>query len=65
MIHNTPLDYLNAKIEENRSNVISFLSQGTVKSFEEYHRLCGIVEGLDATKNLIADLAKRMETDDE
>lgn len=65
MAHNSALDYLNSKLEEERSNVTSFLSQGTVKSFEEYHRLCGIIQGLDAAKNLISDLAKRMETDDE
>ena len=65
MSYTTPLEYLKSKIEEERSNVVSFLSQGTIKDIEEYRRLCGVIQGLDAAKVLILDLEKRMETDDE
>ena len=65
MSYTTPLEYLKAKLEEERSNVVSFLSQGTIKDIEEYRRLCGVIQGLDAAKVLILDLEKRMETDDE
>jgi len=65
MSYTTPLEYLKSKIEDERSNVVSFLSQGTLKDIEEYRRLCGVIQGLDAAKVLINDLAKRMETDDE
>jgi hypothetical protein len=65
MSYTTPLDYLKSKIEDERSNIVSFLSQGTLKDIEEYRRLCGIIQGLDAAKVHIVDLEKRMETDDE
>jgi hypothetical protein len=65
MSYTTPLEYLKSKLEDERSNVVSFLSQGTLKDIEEYRRLCGVIQGLDASKVLINDLAKRMETDDE
>jgi hypothetical protein len=65
MSYTTPLEYLKSKIEEERSNVVSFLSQGTLKDIEEYRRLCGVIQGLDAARVLILDLEKRMETDDE
>ena len=65
MSYTTPLEYLKSKLEEERSNVVSFLSQGTLKDIEEYRRLCGVIQGLDAARVLILDLEKRMETDDE
>ena len=65
MSYTTPLEYLKSKIEEERSNVVSFLSQGTLKDIEEYRRLCGVIQGLNAARVLILDLEKRMETDDE
>jgi hypothetical protein len=65
MSYTTPLEYLKSKLEDERSNIVSFLSQGTLKDIEEYRRLSGIIQGLDAAKVLINDLEKRMETDDE
>ena len=65
MSYTTALDYLKSKLEDERSNIVSFLSQGTLKDIEEYRRLCGIIQGLDAAKVLISGLEKRMETDDE
>ena len=65
MRYTTPLEYLKSKLEDERSNIVSFLSQGTLKDIEEYRRLSGIIQGLDAAKVLINDLEKRMETGDE
>jgi hypothetical protein len=65
MSYTTPLEYLKSKLEDERSNIVSFLSQGTLKDIEEYRRLSGIIQGLDAAKVLINDLEKRMETGDE
>lgn len=48
------------QIERATTNVIS--GRATV---EEYHRLCGVVQGLNYAKELLKDLAKRMEKDDE
>ena len=65
MSYTTPLEYLKSKLEDERSNIVSFLSLGTLKDIEEYRRLSGIIQGLDAAKVLINDLEKRMETGDE
>lgn len=65
MSYTTPLEYLKSKLEDERSNIVSFLSQGTLKDIEEYRRLSGIIQGLDAAIVLINDLEKRMETGDE
>lgn len=45
------------QIERATTNVIS--GRATV---EEYHRLCGVVQGLNYAKELLKDLAKQLET---
>jgi hypothetical protein len=64
MSYQSGIDYLNLKIEEYRTSIINSLVQGTL-SEGEYRRLCGVIQGLDFTRNLNNDLAKRMENDDE
>jgi hypothetical protein len=64
MNYSTPLEYLKAKLEEERVFIINHLVQGSL-DVGEYKRLCGALQGLDLAKNHINDLAKRMETDDE
>jgi hypothetical protein len=64
MAYNTPLEYLAAKLEDERTIIIESLIQGRLEE-GEYRRLCGALQGLDLAKNYIKDLAKRMEQDDE
>lgn len=63
MSYNTPLEYINSKLDERRIEIEQHLGRGTAKSFEEYQKLCGIIQGLDHAKQIVADLAQRMETD--
>lgn len=41
------------------------LSNGQPRDFEEYRRLCGLIQGLRIAEQHVSDLAKRAETDDD
>jgi hypothetical protein len=62
---NETLEYLMSQIEERRKQIIEGLGDGSAKSFDEYRYTAGMVRGLLTAQSLIADLAKRMEKDDE
>ena len=59
-----PADYLGSKLNEQRTLIIETMIQGKLDE-GEYRRLCGVLQGLDFAKNLINDLAKRLEDADE
>ncbi len=62
---NDSLDYLSERIGEERKLIEQHLARGAASSFEEYQKLCGVIQGLDTTKQIITDLAKRMEQDND
>jgi hypothetical protein len=62
---NETLEHLMSQIEDRRKDIIESLGDGSAKSFEEYRYAAGMVRGLLTAQSLIADLAKRMEKDDE
>lgn len=64
MAYNTPLEYLEAKFDEERRLIVETLIQGKLDE-PEYKRLCGVLQGLELAKNHIKDLVKRMEQNDE
>ena len=64
MAYNNALEYLESKLQEERTLIVEALIQGKLDE-GEYKRLCGALQGLDLTKNHIRDLAKRLERDDE
>lgn len=59
-----PADYLKSKLDDQRTLIIETMIQGKLDE-GEYRRLCGVLQGLDFAKNLINDLAKRLEDADE
>ena len=63
--YSTVVDYLDTKINERIRETEEFLGSGNVNDFNEYHKLCGVIQGLGHAKQLIADLARRMENEDE
>ena len=65
MSYSHPLDYINSKLDERRIEIEQHLGRGTAKSFEEYQKLCGIVQGLETAKQIVADLEQRMEQDED
>ena len=64
MGYSNALEYLDSKLQEERTLIVETLIQGKLDE-GEYKRLCGALQGLDLAKNHIKDLAKRLERDDE
>ena len=65
MSYNTPLEYIESKLSERRIQMLATLGSGVAKDYPEYQRLCGVISGLDYASQIILDLAKRMEKEDE
>lgn len=63
MRYGNALEYLDSKLQEERSLIIEALVQGKLDE-AEYKRLCGALQGLELAKNHIKDLAKRIEQDE-
>ena len=64
MAYSNALEYLDSKLQDERTLIVETLIQGKLDE-GEYKRLCGALQGLDLAKNHIKDLAKRLERDDE
>jgi hypothetical protein len=60
MGYSNALEYLDTKLQEERTLIVETLIQGKLDE-GEYKRLCGALQGLDLAKNHIKDLAKRID----
>jgi hypothetical protein len=47
------------------NNYADDLSSGACKSFDEYQKLCGVIQGLALAERYLLDLAKKVEQSDE
>ena len=56
-------DSLQKQLREEISNYTDDLAHGRCKSFEEYQKLCGMIQGLVLAERHITDLANRLEND--
>ena len=56
-------DSLQKQLREEISNYTDDLAQGRCKSFDEYQKLCGMIQGLFLAERHITDLANRFEND--
>jgi hypothetical protein len=65
VITDQTLGYIASKLDERRTELVEFISLGSIKDFFEYQKLCGVIQGLDTAKQIITDLAKRLETEDD
>ena len=54
-------EYLNEKLNERCVEIGQHLGGGAAKTYDEYKKLCGFIQGLEYAKQLISDLAERME----
>ena len=63
MGYSNALEYLDSKLQEERTLIVESLIQGKLNE-GEYKRLCGALQGLELAKNHIKDLAKRMDQDE-
>jgi hypothetical protein len=65
MNFSTSFEYINSKLDERRTEIEQHLGRGAAKTYEDYQKLCGVIQGLEFAKQLVTDLAKSMETEDD
>lgn len=56
---------LREKIRNDMNNYADDLAGGTCRSFEEYQKLCGVIQGLAIAERHLLDLAEKVENADE
>jgi hypothetical protein len=56
---------LREQIRTDMNNYSDDLSAGVCQSFEQYQKLCGIIQGLALAERYLLDLAKKVEESDE
>ena len=57
-------EYLHKHLDEQRELASNNVISGRATP-EEYHRLCGVIQGLNYAKELLKDLAKQLENADD
>ena len=56
---------LRKKIREDMNNYADDCAGGACRSYEEYQKLCGVIQGLALAEAHLIDLAKRVEESNE
>ena len=56
---------LRDKIRTDMNNYADDLAGGSCRSFDEYQKLCGVIQGLAIAERYLLDLAKKAEDEDE
>ena len=56
---------LREKIRTDMNNYADDLAGGSCRPFEEYQKLCGIIQGLALAERYLIDLAQKVEESDE
>lgn len=58
---NSFVDVLRKKIREDMNNYADDLAGGSCQNFEQYQKLCGVIQGLAMAEAHLLDLAKKVE----
>lgn len=56
---------LRDQIRADMNNYADTLSGGACRSFDEYQKLCGVIQGLAIAERYLLDLAQKAKDDDE
>ncbi len=56
---------LREKIRNDMNNYADALAGGSCRSFDEYQKLCGVIQGLAIAERHLLDLAEKVEQSDE
>ena len=56
---------LREQIRTDMNNYADDLAGGSCRTFEEYQKLCGVIQGLAMAERYILDLAQKVEDADE
>jgi hypothetical protein len=55
---------LRKKIRDDMNNYADDLASGQCRTFEEYQKLCGVIQGLATAERYVIDLAEKVENDE-
>ena len=56
---------LREQIRTDMNNYADDLAAGTCRNFEDYQKLCGVIQGLAMAERYLLDLLKKAENSDE
>lgn len=56
---------LRKKIRDDMNNYADDLASGQCRTFDEYQKLCGVIQGLATAERYLIDLAKQIEDSDD
>ena len=56
---------LREKIRTDMNNYADDLAGGACRTYDEYQKLCGIIQGLAVAERYLIDLAEKLENSDE
>ena len=56
---------LRSKLREDMNNYTDDMAGGACQSYEQYQKLCGVIQGLALAERYLIDLADKMEKSDE
>ena len=56
---------LREKLRTDMNNYADDLASGTCRNFDDYQKLCGIIQGLATAERHLLDLAEKVEQSDE
>lgn len=56
---------LREQVRKDMNNYADDLAGGSCRSFDEYQKLCGVIQGLAIAERYILDLAEKVEKSDE
>ena len=56
---------LREKIRTDMNNYADDIAGGTCRNFDEYQKLCGLIQGLALAERYLLDLAEKVENADE
>ena len=55
------VEVLRQKIREDLNNYADDIAGGACQNFEQYQKLCGVIQGLAIAESYLLDLAKKVE----
>ena len=56
---------LRSKLREDMNNYTDDMAGGACQSFEQYQKVCGVIQGLAIAERHLLDLAEKLEKSDE
>ena len=65
MIEESFVSVLRNQIRKDMNNYADDLASGACQNFDQYQKLCGVIQGLAIAERYLLDLAERMEKEND